>query len=502
MKKTLISSIFILIASTAMSQKISLGIAEHKSALNNFVKIYERDIVAKTFAYNYSLSTLGIEYDWKREKEAKIAQLGDGIDLLNIYANSYLNLSSKNKVWGAASYNTGTKHNLMWNSTSDYELLYPYILADQIGGDMKTEQYYFSGGYSHIWDKWNFSIDGAYRALHEYRQIDPRPRNISSELKFASGVGYAITKNKVIGLTAFAQIYKQNGSLSFYSESGVEKEYQMTGLGSIFHRFSGDVTSLLHQGLGWGANLSFFDKQRKGLSALVSYKHFGVDRIAKGFNNLDLTRQIKDEIFAEISYLKHTHNKYHGLSLNVDFRHNQGLESVVGDATSGIYPIAMKQNMYLRNYLNTSIEYMIGFVSANKHRYTIKPAIAYELSQEKYIFPNKTMKYSNVVPKLDFVFEKFNSKISYQAKLGALYTINTNKSLSLPVVNMEQWIVGMLNKQLVGMATSFYQINLGFAMDWVITKKLSIFCNVDYITSFVNSKQNLNLVQVSTGINF
>ncbi|MFR0835461.1 MAG: DUF6850 family outer membrane beta-barrel protein [Barnesiella sp.] len=47
--------------------------------------------------------------------------------------------------------------------------------GDTIGGDLQTEQYRFSGGYSGKED-YSHGATGAYRAKIEYRDRDPRPK--------------------------------------------------------------------------------------------------------------------------------------------------------------------------------------------------------------------------------------------------------------------------------------------------------------------------------------
>lgn len=43
---------------------------------------------------------------------------------------------------------TGKQYQVSWNSSSDYDLLNPYILADTLGGDTHCERYGFQGGYA------------------------------------------------------------------------------------------------------------------------------------------------------------------------------------------------------------------------------------------------------------------------------------------------------------------------------------------------------------------
>lgn len=34
---------------------------------------------------------------------------------------------------------------MLWNENADYDVIYPYVAADSVGGDMKFENYAFSG---------------------------------------------------------------------------------------------------------------------------------------------------------------------------------------------------------------------------------------------------------------------------------------------------------------------------------------------------------------------
>ena len=34
---------------------------------------------------------------------------------------------------------------MLWNENADYDVIYPYVAADSVGGDMKFENYAFQG---------------------------------------------------------------------------------------------------------------------------------------------------------------------------------------------------------------------------------------------------------------------------------------------------------------------------------------------------------------------
>lgn len=73
---------------------------------------------------------------------------------------------------------TGKQYQVSWNSSSDYDLLNPYILADTLGGDTHCERYGFQGGYAVSKGKFQLGIEAIFRAEHEYRNVDPRMRGI------------------------------------------------------------------------------------------------------------------------------------------------------------------------------------------------------------------------------------------------------------------------------------------------------------------------------------
>ena len=61
---------------------------------------------------------------------------------------------------------------MKWNSTADFLLLYPYVMADTLGGDPTFERYAFKAGAS-VWKKMKIGAEACFRAEHEYRTTGP-----------------------------------------------------------------------------------------------------------------------------------------------------------------------------------------------------------------------------------------------------------------------------------------------------------------------------------------
>ena len=119
---------------------------------------------------------------------------------------------------------------MLWNENIDWKLIAPYVTGDSIGGFLKGETYYFNGGYASESGSWTWGITGGYRASHNYRHKDPRPRNTASDLSFALGAGYRLGTYR-LGVSADFRLYQQKSEISFLADKGSTSVYHMLGLG-------------------------------------------------------------------------------------------------------------------------------------------------------------------------------------------------------------------------------------------------------------------------------
>lgn len=124
---------------------------------------------------------------------------------------------------------------MKWNSTADFLLLYPYVMADTLGGDLTFERYAFKAGWASVWKKMKIGAEARFRAEHEYRTTDPRPRNIVTDLTLRFGASAPLLASHELGLTGGLRFYKQTNNVAFLREAGVIPEYHMLGLGMDYN---------------------------------------------------------------------------------------------------------------------------------------------------------------------------------------------------------------------------------------------------------------------------
>lgn len=105
----------------------------------------------------------------------------------------------------------------------------PMLWADTVGGNLKSEQYYFAGGYARQTGRFTFGVDASYCANIEYRNADPRPKNLTGDLNESCCVVTKLGASYVAGVSLRARKYKQTNELVFYNELGVPNILHLTG---------------------------------------------------------------------------------------------------------------------------------------------------------------------------------------------------------------------------------------------------------------------------------
>ena len=120
--RLLITACCCLLLSPARAQdRDTTATAEHRNGWTNILGNALHNPAFMHAAYTTSLSEMYLNVSYRQANKPQQAQTGDGHTLGNIAVSSYLKLSPNTTVWGGASYQTGRKRNIRFNSTSDYD---------------------------------------------------------------------------------------------------------------------------------------------------------------------------------------------------------------------------------------------------------------------------------------------------------------------------------------------------------------------------------------------
>ena len=381
-----------------------------------------------------SVSAIEVSYNRTRLNRAIDAQQGEGADALTACAESYMKYRTST-LWGAASYSNGHKFNPVWNESSDLSLIYPYVVADSIGGNIKSETYSLAGGYADHTDSWAWGATISYVAGLSYRNVDPRPRNVSGRLDITAGGAWRIPSTDYrLGLSAGYMRYKQSGDIEFVNDLADNRIWHLTGLGTNYDRFSSQGYSHSYQGHRLSATVGLHPQSGRGLSLTGGVERFMFDHILTSLNNMPL--QSADETIRQFEAAWLQPGDRHDLAAAIDFMtgNRQGTENIFGDAAAGIYPQIGALRMYRHSITQASLRLLWQYRSMRATMVALTPRIAFSRSRQSYADPYRLMVLSAVTAGLEVAArQNFGHNRSLHASLTADFTSPTDCSLELTI---------------------------------------------------------------------
>ena len=277
----------------------------------------------------YGASTYAIEGDWHGG--------------FSVEAKSVHDIDSVHRVFGEASYSWNQSHGNRFVENADYELLNPYLTTDTVGGGMRSETYFFRGGYRMHKKNivWHAALQ--FRALQSYRDVDPRPKNKVADLQVEAGVGYT---NNTYAWMFLAEIgrYKQNNEIKFYSELGESQIYHLVGPGAAYTRFSGSKKESYYHGLTAGASAAMMPL-KSGWMAQLDYRYMRVDKELHDNTYISIGRIQSHSLEASVGYNTPLWRAFlkGGLTLR------RGSQYIYGEAVNNTYQFLVLQPNYAEN---------------------------------------------------------------------------------------------------------------------------------------------------------
>lgn len=350
-----------------------------------------QDFSAGALLYPGQADSSDVAAGWRfrSEDRARVVQEGRGLSEGFFDAHTLLHLSGHSALRGSATYRRGVKRGVRWNSTSDFDLLFPYVLADSVGGDLQTETYAFGGAYARRLGDWTAGLSGNYRALHEYRQVDPRPRNITSDFEVDASGGRVLGAY-ALDLTLGYRRYFQSQTVSFINQRGANTtEFHMTGLGSHFGRFMGTsaYTSTYYRGQGFRAGASFSALSDDGWRGSVFFSHTAFVRHLVNQNQAPITRLGVSRLTASLYWLSHRGNDLLQAGGDVACSLRSGSENVISNMSTGSFGTLMSLPMYERKSLDARIFGDYHHPVDTRSGFALRPTLYVRASRAEHVYP-------------------------------------------------------------------------------------------------------------------
>ncbi len=452
--------------------------------------------------YTSTLNDIYVGYESYKQSQPAIQQLGSGDTNGSVYVTSFI-VEGANRLWGNVHYTNGVKQDVYFNETSDYELLYPYVMGDTLGGDLSYEEYYFSGGYGYRTSRYTIGVEGAYRASLSYRDVDPRPKNLVGDLSFSLGASYLLNSNYTVGLALLAHKYKQTNELTFYNVQGVPNIYHFTGLGSDYYRFQGANGNVFYQGYTYGGALNLLPYKAKsaGVTATVQYEHFSFDKILSDLNELPINAVRESNWQGELAWRSNpTNNTKWGTQLLLSNTHRIGSEYIYGTVSGVVYPLISEIDSYSNKLTNIVVAGNFEQTVSPQLSYSILPSIAYDAIATEYVSTQRTMQVDRLQSGITLATRHHLDRWMIRCKAESSYTAVLQNNLSLSTVDS-------LLDEPVQSAYNYLSANSIAYMgsvraDYMVTPLYTIYASCKYMRSNSEGLMHANYLHVAIGTTF
>lgn len=372
--------------------------------------------------------------DRRHEHEAYVMQEGNSLRNSGLEASSYRRLGSAatvpsvsatvpdgspsgTVVWGEASYQAGHRDHVEWNASSDWATIYPYVFADTLGGDRKTERYTFRGGSATRLGGWTIGEDLTFRAEHEWSTSDPRMRGIVTDLKARLGVSRRLLGHQ-LAAGGTVKLYKQTNSVEFYREEGVVPEYQMSGLGNWYSRFSGTNNSAYYKATGWGGDVALQPARgrRGGLLLTANYGYTPYRRILSSLNAMPIQKLYVTEWSALAGWRQLLGPTESAVWVGHSGSHRRGDEIIGGQSTASEYVERGNLTMYKNRLTDIHAGVMVALSASSSSTLQLLVKGGRQRYGSRYAFPGSAF---------DFKKNYVSSRLQWQMA-GRRYMLSTD----------------------------------------------------------------------------
>lgn len=451
-----------------------------------------------TGAYMAPFTELSLKCDYRYQSEAFRVEQGTGYLLPELTARSYIRLTPSSVVWGEAGYSKGDTYNKVYNNVADFDLLYPDVIADSLGGDTKRERYLFSGGYATEQGAWLLGGELKFRAEQEYRTYDPRMRSIVSDLTLKAGAARKMGDYKM-GLSVEGNIYRQTADVDFYGETNGMGELQMTGLGTSYVRFSGSNRDIFYEGKGGAVALDLQPISGSGWLTHLSYAQHQYERLSDEYNSLPLTTLYRQQVGLTFGWKQQTDNVENAFLLHADYDKRASDEHVVGTATGQDYPILTDLTMYKQHRWDVAAEALYG-----RGDWHMMMRVGYLNNCEQYAYVERKMEYARIYGELTAQWLKAVSsdlRLNLYAKGG--YAGNVTSKIVMPYANMTASIKDYVNDTFKYQKASYAQAKTGIRADYQPQLwSVGVFAQLGTAWKFCSVGEHEANLHVSLGIIF
>lgn len=473
---------------------------DHFNPIRVFYSEMDKNPAIKGFSSAYSRSELGGLIS-REKNNFQLQQLGEGIDQFGVSAQSFYRLDTVSSVWGSADYRNGTRKKVRWNESSDYDKIYPFVTADSVGGDLSLELYGFRGGYAFKRGKYRFGVTAAFKALMEYRSVDPRPKNISSELNLKLGASRRVSESYRFAVDLSFEKYTQTNEVAFFSELGNPALYHMSGLGNFNNLLYGTRKKALYEGWGYDGGIQLYNEKNPNWFFQTRWKNFELEKsIADGQAFVSSTVKENDFNFTAGKIYQIENNTW---AMQVGYHHKlrKGIENILSNgALSSMLIIGA-----VENYNDLQQHFLVeGLFAITQQNWNVgfAPFVMRNTREEKHLLTKSEMSIGDWTYGIKTTWSKTLKNSSVWHVFPSISFRKVDRAINhLVGISGQKQINQMLQQNFEQLSTARFQADLRARYDFKLKQNLNVFWEAS--VNYQNYKNTSNsCFQTALGITF
>lgn len=435
-KRLTIPAILILAAASCRAavppaDSLAASTVEHRSPMAQLrSKVFDNPSM-QSLRFKTSLNAVYAQYGYADATSPVRLEYGTGHSIGAGHMDAYLH-KGKATLWGQADYVNGRTRDIRFCESSDFDVIAPYAMADTVGGTTRHETCHFMGGFSWPVGRFNIGAEGEYTAVMAYRTKDPRPKNLTGDLRAKVGASYLLTDNSLAGIALSARKYKQTNEVEIYNEVSMPVIYHLTGLGMDYYRFRGDYTGTYYEGWAWGGMATFTERDNQGLFAHVGYERSDIDKIISSLNQLPMSTLVTHDASTVIGYSLDCGRASYGAAAFADMEVRNGTENVFGTAQDNIFPKIAEATQYRQQVWRAGAQAVWQQAAQCGNGYALSLKAAYASHDERYLEPRRRMKASALQAALCIDGHAVTGRFLLTGRLSGQREWALSHSLALP----------------------------------------------------------------------
>ena len=496
-RKLLFLTVFLSVANSYAQDTVVVNrqqIAEQTSPIVALRDEFYSSPALRVFYRTYNFSTLAAQYT-NESKDVYLQQIGAGSKGGGAYSESFNKNITGITLWGKAYYNNEKVKSVNFNESADYDMIFPYVMADTVGGDLNSENYFFGGGISKMLGKFRYGVQGSFKGLQSFRNRDPRPKNISTTIDFSLSIAKEFNAKQAFSVDLLLQKYNQNNALDFVNELGFPLVYHDAGLGVYNELLAGTKTQAYYKGKKLGTRLSFAPIDLKGFSATLEFNNLNVSKVLSSVSD-NVSTLTDNYLNLNLAYFGELGSQRYIFKLKSYFNDRKGTEATFANLGGPSLQKIVDGQRYNRSAMGLLLDAAYG-KALTKLSWFLGITGNYAVQRESYDLPDRFM---------DVDLAKFGVYATVNKTLGKTQlSLNVNVSNQIAINSSYDWVDTKPNTAIYQMLTANYQylstnwIGVGAMAraDFPFTNKVNGFTKIN--TSYLDYGEGNSNKAVSFG---